>query len=286
MATKVTSVSSTSGVPTPPNATPRTEASVPIDFPPHTDLNVVDKILGTVQEDLNESADAAMYPSPPINTPEAFSPAPSVYKAARGRGLSAIGDRLLQLKLEERTSPRKDTDVTSDSRSVVASIEENEEEDEGEYRHETLNGMMRSPCPVKAPSIPIVLGSPGNNPRIEEYLNFSSNDLPVTGPNEHAAASGHLATGHLGLHSRENSIKSAKSDGAASGVTEKSTWAEDVEDAVNRAVQRLEQLAMDEYNCDPSKTIEDYYTARLQRLLNATNRKVKVTVSETVKTGK
>jgi len=287
MATKVTSVCSTSGVPTPPNATPRTEASVGVDVPPYTDLNAVGRILGTVEEDLNESADAAMYPSPPINTPEPFSPAPSVYRATRGRGLSAIGDRLAQLKLEERVSPRKDTDVTSSNRSVVASIEEDdeEEEDEGVDYREALNGMMRSPCPVKAPEIPIVLGSPSNNPRIEEYLNFTSDDLPVTDPNKKGSTSTLLTAGHVGLHSRENSIKSAKSDGAASGVTEKSTWAEEVEDGANRAVKQLEQLALDEYNVDPSKTIEDYYIARLQRLLSSVDREVKVTVSKTCKDG-
>jgi hypothetical protein len=287
MATKVTSVCSTSGVPTPPNATPRTEASVGIELPPYTDLNAVGRILGTVQEDLNESADAAMYPSPPINTPEPFSPAPSVYRATRGRGLSAIGDRLAQLKLEERVSPRKDTDVASSNRSVVASIEENEDEDEyeGDDRGEALIGMVPSPCPVKSHEIPFVLGSPNNNPRIEEYLNFTSDDLPVTGPNKKGSASTLLAAGHLGLHSRENSIKSAKSDGAASGVTEKSTWAEEVEDGANRAVKQLEQLAWDEYNVDPSKTIENYYIARLQRLLGSVDREVKVTVSEAPKDG-
>jgi hypothetical protein len=244
-------------------------------------------ILEPVQADLNESADAAMYPSPPINTPEAFSPAPSVYLRTRGRGLSAIGDRLVQLKLEERISPRKDTDVTSDNCSIVTSIKEDEEEDEEEQYPASLDGMMRSPGPVKAPSIPIVLGSPSRNPRIEEYLNFSSDDLPVTGPNDHAKASAHMGTAHLGLHSRDNSIKSAKSaQSVASGVTEKSTWAEDVEDSANRAVARLEQLAEDEHKCDPSKTIEEYYTARLQRLLNAPDKKVKVTVSKRVKGGK
>ena len=287
MATKVTSVCSTSGVPTPPNATPRTEASVGVEVPPFTDLNAVGTILGTVQEDLNESADAAMYPSPPINTPEPFSPSPSVYKAVitRGRGLSAIGDRLAQLKLEDRVSPRKDTDVTSSNRSVVASIEENEDEADGEHYFQALNGMMRSPCPVQAPAIPIALGSPSNNPRIEEYLNFTSDDLPVTGPDKQGPASTHLPTGHLGLHSRDNSIMSGKSDGAASGVTEKSTWAEEVEDGANRAVMRLEQLATDEYKVDPSKTMEDYYIARLQKLLNASGREVKVTVSKTAKGG-
>jgi hypothetical protein len=225
-----------------------------------------------------------MYPSPPINTPEAFSPAPSVYSRTRGRGLSAIGDRLAQLKLEERSSPRKDID---DNCSIVTSIKEDEEEDDEEQYPASLDGMMRSPGPVKAPSIPIVLGSPSKNPRIEEYLNFSSDDLPVTSPNNAAEASAHVETAHLGLHSRDNSIKSARSaQSVASGVTEKSTWAEDVEDSANRAVKRLEQLAEDEHKCDPSKTVAEYYTARLQRLLNTPDKKVKVTVSKHVNGGK
>ncbi|KAF2687856.1 hypothetical protein K458DRAFT_294007 [Lentithecium fluviatile CBS 122367] len=290
MATKVTSLCSTSGAPTTPNATPRTEASVSTDNIPHTDLNAVGRILGTVQEDLNESADAAMYPSPPINTPEAFSPAPSVYRPARGRGLSAIGDRLAQLKLEERISPRKDTDVTSSNRSVVASIEEDDkDEQDDDGASSGKYSPAQSPCPAKPSvsffnptpvSIPIALGSPSSNPRIQEYLSFTSNDLPVTGPNKPDTSSTLAAPA---MHSRENSIKSVKSDGAVSGVTEKSTWAEEVEDAAKRTVLQLEQLAMDEYNVDASKTIDDYYIARWQRLLSAPDRQIKVTVSKKTK---
>jgi hypothetical protein len=295
MDVKVTSMSSTSGAPTPPNATPRTENSGGLDPFPHTDFDAVGKILGTVQEDLNESADAAMYPSPPINTPEAFSPAPSVYKAARARGLSAIGDRLAQLKLEERSSPRKETDVISSNHSVVASIEEDDGEDEDD-NDRASNGsypMMQSPCPVKTTaaslsptpvSVPIVLGPPSSNPRIYEYLNFSSSDLPVTNTNVKRASSTHVAASNQAPpHSRNNSIKSAKSDGAISGVTEKSIWAGEAEDAAKRAMKQLEQVAKDEFDLDSSRTIEDYYIARLQRLLTADDIEVKVNVSKKVK---
>lgn len=275
---------STSGAPTPPNPTPRTEALDDIDSPPRVDLADVGRILGPIEEDLNESADAAMYPSPPINTPETFSPAPSV-KYGRGRGLSAIGDRLAQLKLEERSSSGKDADVTSSNRSAVASIAEDDGEDvaddmssTGKYSTAKAHHNITSASSLISPtagSIPIMLGSPRINPLIEEYLNFNSHDLPVSNPDKKPTSSTEVPP--EGSHSRGNSIKS---DGAVSGVSEKTNWAEEVEDYADRAIMQLEQLALDEFIADPSRSIEDHYVARLKKLLAAAHRKAPVEVSK------
>ncbi|KAJ4303562.1 hypothetical protein N0V90_002461 [Kalmusia sp. IMI 367209] len=287
MSTKVMSLGSTSGAPTPPNPTPCTEALTSNDKVAHPDFDAVGRILGPIQEDLNEKADVAMLPSPPINTPEAFSPAPSVYRPARSRGFSLLGDRLNQLKLQERSSPYKDSDTASSNRSVETSIEE----DEGEHmeddtsstgkRSTPKNSRFRYAVSLAAPppsSISIALGSPSLNPRIEEYVHFSSKDLPVTGPTKYASSSTQAIPAHEGSHTRGVSRESVKSDGEVSGVTEKSTWAEEVEDAAERSFLQLEQLAVDEYIINPNRSMEDHYLDRLQRLLTATNQRVKVKV--------
>ncbi|KAL1595063.1 hypothetical protein SLS60_009750 [Paraconiothyrium brasiliense] len=292
IATKVMSLSSTSGAPTPPNPTPCTESSTGNNNGTHPDFDAVGRILGPIQEDLNEQADVAMLPSPPINTPEAFSPAPSVYRVTRSRGFSLLGDRLAQLKLHERTSPRKDSDCASSSRSVATSAEEGEsesiEDDTSSTGRATGNWTAskftrnKTAAPLISPTpaaIPIALGSARLNPRIEEYVQFSSKDLPVTGPAKCATSSTQAVPANNGSHTRGGSFDTIKSDGAVSGVTEKSTWAEEVEDAAERAFLRLEQLACDEYTLNPKHSMEDHYVQRLQRLLANGDRKVKVKVT-------
>lgn len=64
----------------------------------------------------------------------------------------------------------------------------------------------------------------------------------------------------------------------ATGVTEMSTWKEEVESEFERALQRLENLALDEYKLDPSKPMRHYYEVHLQRLLAGPSRKLPVSV--------
>jgi hypothetical protein len=291
LATKVMSLSSTSGAPTPPNPTPHTESATSNDNAAQPDFDAVGRILGPIQEDLNEQADVAMLPSPPINTPEAFSPAPSViYRPHRSRGFSLLGDRLAQLKLHERGSPRRDSDCASSNRSIVTEGDEAETTEDdasstGRSVTWSLPGYTRNSnkiAPLVSPTpgaIPIALGSARLNPRIEEYVQFSSKDLPVTGTAMGATSSTQTAPANHGSHTRGASFDTIKSVGVFSGVTEKSTWAEEVEEVAERAFLRLEQLAYDECARNPTRSMEEHYTERLQRLLTKGDRKVKLKVT-------
>lgn len=279
-----------------PNPTPAADHldSDVFDPPPLMDFAAVAKILGPIQESLNESADEAMYPSPPINTPEILSPAPSVvyrHPGSRGRGFSVIGDRLAQLKIDNRKSAHRDADVVSSSRSIEHSVTE-DDESEAASISEVLSDAGREklglghgsipPVPLISPtkvgSVPIALGSPTVNPRIEEYLSFTSKDLP-TKPLAPSALSAlpESSTSTKAAVDPASSRVSLKSDG---GVTEKSNWAEELEDSVDRACMRLEQLARDEYVTDPSKSVDDYYIARLKRLLGSDKRVVPVKIEK------
>jgi hypothetical protein len=300
--TKVTSLGSQSGAPSVPNPTPATEplnspfGSDPVDPPPEMDFTAVAKILGPIQESLNESAMEAGYPSPPINTPEALSPAPSVVcrnPKTRGRGFSVIGDRLAQLKIDNRKArQQRDADVTSSSFSAEPSVTEDEEADMASIsevlsdggRDKQGTGHVRKSVPPLSPldategSVPIALGSPTVNPRIEEYLSFTSKDLPT---NEVApcfpSTLMEMSTSSIKTVVEPSSSRNSfKSD----GVTEKSNWAEELEDAVDRACMRLEQLAKDEHNTDPSKSLDDYYISRLERLLSSRKRVVPVNLQK------
>ncbi|KAF2445606.1 hypothetical protein P171DRAFT_268846 [Karstenula rhodostoma CBS 690.94] len=293
MSTKVMSLSSTSGAPTPPTTTPYTESASSSDNVAQPDFDAVGRILGPIQEDLNEQADVAMLPSPPINTPELFSPAPSVvYRPHRSRGFSLLGDRLAQLKLHERGSPRRDSDCASSNYSIVTSVEDETEniEDDASSTGRSVtwsvpgyaHSINKNVAPLISPTpgaIPIALGSARLNPRIEEYVQFSSKDLPVTGPARGNTSSTQAIPANNGSHTRDGSFDTIKSDGAVSGVTEKSTWAEEVEEAAERALLRLEQLAFDECARNPGRSMEEHFTERLQRLLAKRDRKVKLTVS-------
>ena len=111
-----------------PNPTPLTEAldSEIVDPPPEIDFHAMAKILAPIAESLNEAADEAMYPTPPINTPAIISPATSVvyrYPYARSRGMSTIGDRLARAKIEGHRFVHRDSDMVSTSvRSIHSSI--------------------------------------------------------------------------------------------------------------------------------------------------------------------
>ncbi|RMZ72985.1 hypothetical protein GMOD_00009776 [Pyrenophora seminiperda CCB06] len=293
--TKVMSLDSHSGAPSVPNPTPATEpvtspcGSDPVDPPPEMDYNAVAKILAPIQESLNEAAMEAGYPSPPINTPEVGSPAPSVvyrYPITRGRGFSVIGDRLAQLKIDDRKIRLRDGDMSSSYYSPEPSVAEDEETDIAsisEVLSDNSGNARKTPLSVGITTglVPIALGSPAMNPRIAEYLSFTSDDLPAnsvapclpsTLVNTSAASMRTVIDG-----SDRTSLKS-------DGVTEKSNWAEELEDAVDRACMRLEQLAEDEVKSDSSKTFEDYYIARLERLLGSSKRTVPVNIIQKMKT--
>lgn len=295
--TKVMSLDSHSGAPSVPNPTPATGpvsspfGSDPVDPPPEMDYNAVAKILAPIQESLNEAAMEAGYPSPPINTPEVGSPAPSVvyrYPMTRGRGFSVIGDRLAQLKIDDRKLRHRDGDMSSSNYSPEPSVADEEEADiasisevlsENGRDRQGPGNACKAPASVGtgADSVPISLGSPAVNPRIAEYLSFTSDDLPTNSVAPcFPSTLMETSTASVKTVVDGSDRTSLKSD----GVTEKSNWAEELEDAVDRACMRLEQLAEDEVNLDSSKSFEDYYIARLERLLGSAKRTVPVNIQK------
>ncbi|KAL6702970.1 hypothetical protein ACN47E_010325 [Coniothyrium glycines] len=277
--TKVTSPGSqysTSAAPSVPYPTPAAEAldSAVVDPPPPMDFAAVAQLLGPMQETLNESAVEAMIPSPPINTPEALSPNPSLYRypLPRGRGFSVYGDRLAQLKLDDRKFAPRDTDNASTNRSVEPSVIGDDEGEAASISEVLSDG-------GKDRRGPVVGSSPRANDRIEEFLSFSSKDLPTKSP-ALCFASMIDSTSTKTAVEPASSRDSTKSDG---GVTEKSNWAEEVEDAVVHTCLRMEQLAQDEHAANPVKSFNDYYLDRLKRLLGDSKRILPVKVQEVSK---
>lgn len=305
--TKVTSYGSQSGLPSAPNPTPTTEAldSDVTDPPPPMDFAAVTRILAPVTEELNEAADVAMLPSPPMCTPVVGSPVQSVkwpFPAQRSRGLSLIGDRLAKLKIDaRRTRCRRDAAeiTTSSLLSDEPSIAEDNESDMASIS-EVMSDVVSEGCKEKIcaqcpghvrtcfsfplastlglSSVPIALGSPVLNPRIEEYLSFTSKDLPTQAPEP---ATGATLAEHASSTSATvldaNSMCNSFND---DGVTEKSNWAEELEDAFTRTLLRFEQLAKDEHTADPSKDISEYYVSRLRTLLGNSKRQVPVKIEK------
>jgi hypothetical protein len=305
MLSKVTSLGSGSEEQSKHYPTPMTEAlgSEVVNETPPMDFAAVTRILAPITESLNEKADEAMYPSPPINTPVVGSPTPSMMyyhrpTYPRSRSFSAVGDRLTQLTIDERL-PRPHhyhgiTDISSSSRSEPSAAECNECEmasisevlsneackDKNCPGHVSMSMSPRPPSLLDMGSVPIALGTPMVNPRIEEYLSFTSKDLPHQAPApatgatlaEHAVSTSTTALDANSLRSRV----SFKSD----GVTEKSNWAEELEDSLERTCLQLEQLARDEFTADPSKTIAEYYIARMTRLLGSGKRGIPVSIAK------
>lgn len=110
------SIITTAGV-TVPNPTPLTEAmdNEAVDPPPDIDFHAMVKILAPIAEGLNEAAEDAMYPTPPINTPAVTSPTASVVYhsfSRRDRGWSSIGDKLAKAELDGHRFDQ-DTDMMS-----------------------------------------------------------------------------------------------------------------------------------------------------------------------------
>ncbi|PSN64627.1 hypothetical protein BS50DRAFT_576056 [Corynespora cassiicola Philippines] len=248
--TKVMSLGTSSGAPSPPYQTPRTEALDSVDLPPIPDIAAIGHILEPIQERLNDSADDAKYPSPPINSP-AFSPAPSVVfrQGVRSRGLSSVADRLALLRFGDRVVPIGEPDkFTPRSRAPSTSGSNLDGEDgyidaANEFAS-TRSGVASTAMDIRNAPIPIALGSHKPNPRIAEYMAHAENS-----------------------ETAEDEKKSSAQDTSKPGVAEKSNWSEDLEDQLERVLLRLEQLSSDEHAEDPSRSVEDYYLARLNRLL-------------------
>lgn len=272
--TKLTSMGSQysrSGAPSVLNPTPNTEYHDDAEGAvPDIDFANVTEILAPYQWLLNETADDPRYPSPPINTPTALSPAPSVVSRYRVRSLSAVNDRLDKLKMDDRKHARRDADGTCSSPSVDPSIVEDDEQEMASIP-EVLSDAGKDKSFFRQHSSPMV------NPRIEEYLSFTSKDLPTKALSgcvpSTLGENGISFNATVGPASSRNSMKS-------DGVTEKSNWAEDVEDNVNHVCLRLEQLAEDEHVADPSKSVDEYYVARLERLLGSCKRAIPVKIEK------
>ncbi|KAF2631817.1 hypothetical protein BU25DRAFT_488359 [Macroventuria anomochaeta] len=262
---------SASDAATVPNPTPLTEAldSEVVDPPPEIDFHAMTKILAPIAESLNEAAEEAMYPTPPINTPAVTSPATSVvyrYPYTRSRGLSTIGDRLARAMAEGRNF-HHDSDIMSNSgRSIRSSVPADDESDS--------MSDLRSDGGMDRHDIPIALGSPRINPM--GLISFTSNDLADRPPVPFNSTDIIESASPTGIGSGSHHPDSAKS--FATGVTEMSTWKEEVEGRFVRALKCLENLAHDEHQLDPSKPMEHYYEAHLKRLMGGANRKVPVSV--------
>lgn len=282
---------SASDAATVPNPTPMTEAldSEVVDPPPEIDFHAMTKHLATIAETLNEQAEEAMFPTPPINTPAFTSPATSVvyrYPNARSRGLSTIGDRLAQAMAEGRKSYRTSDVISVSNRSMRSSIPA---DDESDSMSDVLSDGGRNSksadvwifgARLTTRSVPIALGSPRVNPM--GLISFTSNDLADRPPVPFNVDNPPTEASTVGIGSGSHHPDSAKS--GATGVTEMSTWKEEVEGRFERAVKSLENLAHDEHQLDPSKPMEHYYEAHLRQLLSGLNRKIPVSVDLVHKT--
>lgn len=116
-----------------PNPTPLPEAlrSEAVDPPPDIDVYATIKMLEPIAESLNEAAEEAMYPTPPINTPTLTSPATSViYRTPHChlRGMSTIGDRLARAKIDKHRYMCHGSDIVSSSELSVHSTVPAEDE--------------------------------------------------------------------------------------------------------------------------------------------------------------
>jgi hypothetical protein len=246
---KTTAFSTGNVTPAPPNGTPATDFAEEL-VPDHEpDLLAVDRTLEPIQEDLNEAADIAMFPSPPMHTP-AFSPAPSVVMRPiqRGRGFSVIQDRLAQLTIGHRSID----DEISTARSTAQSVDDGGDD----------SPIAFSPTG----SIPVALGSPAMNPRLSEYLSYSPSN-PRSSPK--------------GLDKVMHSQVLAQDGGQNVGVSEKSIWAEEVMGDLERAILRLEQLVDDEEAVGGGgKSAREFYVERLKMVLAASDRKYQVKVED------
>ncbi|KAF2268392.1 hypothetical protein CC78DRAFT_608927 [Lojkania enalia] len=256
MAVKLTAPSSSSKIPTLPNPTLQTGSlRNDMDSLPDTELTVVSHTLEPIAEDASETG----YPHVLVNTPEGLiSPAQS---ACNGRAcsMSTIGDQLAKLKSSNRCQYYVNEDADSSVRSTTHHpIDENEIED-------SKAGSIRlSPISLGFGDIPIALGSPVANPRIDEYLAYQSTSLLSPGLPDDIKDAEELA--------KVNKKRSV-------GVTESSNWAEDIEQDFVHLLKRLENLARDEFENGQDMSIDDYYIRRLNKYLSAEGRMKPVMVT-------
>ena len=117
---------SVSRVVTVPNPTPLSGAPKGdvVDPPPDIDVPAMIKLLEPIVETLNEAAEEAKYPTPPINTPTVASPPASVVHRhprprTRSQGISTIGDRLARAKIDIRRYTQHDCDAVSNSEHSI-----------------------------------------------------------------------------------------------------------------------------------------------------------------------
>ncbi|OSS49357.1 hypothetical protein B5807_05347 [Epicoccum nigrum] len=259
-----------------PNPTPLSEAlkGEVVDPPPDIDVTAMIKLLEPIAETLNEAAEEAKYPTPPINTPTVASPPASVvYRHPRPRtrsqGISTISDRLARAKIDIHRYTHQDCDVLSNSEhSILTSSTAGDDNSESDLLSEDERDVHE---------IHVAIGSPRTIPI--GLVSFTSNDLadrPLLPFNSATAVEGSTATADTAVGSGSQNRDSVGS--LATGVTEMTTWNEEVESDLERVLQRLENLANDEYKLDTSKPFGYYYEAHLRRLLAAPNRRVPVTV--------
>ncbi|KAH7115198.1 hypothetical protein B0J11DRAFT_126862 [Dendryphion nanum] len=153
--TKFTSIDSSSGMPSPPNPTPVNDGQRHVDPVPEPDLAAVNNNLDPIAEDLNEAAENARFPDPPVQTP-AFSPTPSVvghiYKNRPFRGgsigLSNVNARLRQLKIENRNL-----------HGIIC-----QDMDNCDHSHHSMTSTD------DGGAIDAAHGTPNTNPRLSEYI--------------------------------------------------------------------------------------------------------------------
>jgi hypothetical protein len=247
---KVVSLGSASEDPTPPHPTPAPDFAADDHSLHDTDLMAVSKTLAPIEEDLNEKAYEAMYPSPPVQTPEAFSPAPSVIvrQYRRSRGLSHLPERLAQVQLESSMD-----DTASSSHSAALS-----QDDDGN----TGSG-----------SITIGLGSPTVNPRLAEYLAHPpprSAPIPLVGTGQVSIKNNK----DRGLQNTDSNPKQESEN--REGVREASTWSDVALSDLVEALERLEQVVADLEEVDGYPAVERYM-ACVNMCLKSSDRKYPTT---------
>jgi hypothetical protein len=131
--TKVTSFGSqfsTAANATKVHTTPQ-EAVGQANTAPSMDLTAVSETLATIQESLNESAEEAMLPSAPINTPVGPSPEPSVVgrNKLRNNVFGEFGDRIAEVLFDSRNRRVSDDSVSNQSvRSFDPSVDDSEDD--------------------------------------------------------------------------------------------------------------------------------------------------------------
>lgn len=243
---KVVSLGSGSENSTPPQPTPVADFANDAFIAHDTDLYAVNKTLAPIEEELNEKAHEAMYPTPPVHTPETFSPAPSVIirQYRRARGLSILPERLAHLQLENSV------DDTSSNHSAALSQDDDVITPSG--------------------SIPIGLGSPTVNPRLEEYLAHPpprSAPIPLVGSGQVSHKNSKVSSG---LQHTDNNL--SQEGEQREGVREASTWSDVALSDLVEALERLEQVVSDLQEAS-GYPAADMYMKCLNECLKSSDRK-------------